>query len=68
MGLAVALSWGIALLIGVVVLAFCGYEISWKAARLKTDLYRLNRLGADLQAVSVQLTRVQPPGGLATKN
>ena len=45
-------AWGAAVLIVVVVLGFCAYEISWKAKRLRTDLQAL-------QGTVDQLSRLQ---------
>ncbi len=34
-------AWGAALLIAVVLLGFCAYEVNWKAERLRRDLGKL---------------------------
>ena len=44
-------AWIAALAIGVVVLAFCGYEIAWKSRRLQADLRDLGTLAAQLTAL-----------------
>ena len=51
----VVAAWGFAVLVAVVVLGSCGYEIAWKSARLRRDLAQLDRLRADLTRVQVQL-------------
>jgi hypothetical protein len=45
-------AWGGAVLVAVVVLGFCAYEIVWKANRLRRDLGKL-------QAVNGQLVELQ---------
>jgi hypothetical protein len=55
-------AWIGAVAIGVVVLAFCGYEIAWKTRRLQNDLRDLGALAAQLtvlrdQAVAAQQRR-----------
>ncbi len=40
----VAVAWGLAVLVAIVVAAFCGYELRWKGARLRAE-------AADLQAL-----------------
>ncbi|MGI8761250.1 MAG: hypothetical protein ACR2LF_08160 [Jatrophihabitantaceae bacterium] len=42
-------AWLAALVVLVVVLGFCAYELNWKARRLRTDLARLQGLAAQLQ-------------------
>jgi hypothetical protein len=45
-------AWIVALVLGAVVLTFCGYEVWWKARRLGRDLERL-------QALDERVTRLQ---------
>lgn len=56
------IAWGAAAVVALVVLGFCAYEISWKAARLRRDLSRLQasadqlaRLRGDLAAVQERI-------------
>ena len=44
-------AWIGAVVIGVVVFAFCGYEIVWKTRRLQDDLRDLGSLAAQLTAL-----------------
>ena len=46
-------------LVTVVVLGFCGYELRWKVARLQKDLAGLNALSADLAAIQLELDAVR---------
>ena len=59
MAWAVAIGWIFAVLVAVVVLGFCGYELGWKSARLQRDLSRLQALRADLAQVQEQLADAQ---------
>jgi len=38
------IAWIAALVLGAIVLSFCGYEVWWKARRLQRDLARLQVL------------------------
>ncbi|MCU1688371.1 MAG: hypothetical protein JWN61_379 [Pseudonocardiales bacterium] len=58
-GWPVLLAWGIALLVSAVVLVFCGYELRWKAARLKRDQARLLEVAGELAAVGQDLASAQ---------
>jgi hypothetical protein len=58
-GWPVLLAWGIALLLGVIVLMFCGYELHWKTARLQRDQARLQEVAAELGAVAQELAAAQ---------
>jgi hypothetical protein len=42
------IAWLAAVVVTAVVLGFCGYEITWKARRLRADLAQLQGLGEDL--------------------
>jgi hypothetical protein len=46
---------GGAVLIGIVILGFCVYELSWKAQRLRRDLSGLSRLSNELQTTQRDL-------------
>lgn len=37
-------AWIAAGVLAVIVLSFCGYEVTWKARRLRRDVERLDRL------------------------
>jgi Flp pilus assembly protein TadB len=55
----VIVAWVIAPLIGVVVLGFCAYELTWKAQRLRRDTLRLQELVHSLQQMQRELTAVR---------
>ena len=55
----VLIGWGAAIVIAVVVLGFCAYEVLWKAKRLRTDLEQLQELGARLQLAAQDLGEAQ---------
>lgn len=57
-GIAV-IAWIAALVLAAVVLAFCSYEIVWKARRLQTDLARLQGVTDRLQVMQLDLAAVQ---------
>ncbi|MEO8889353.1 MAG: hypothetical protein ABI301_08090 [Jatrophihabitantaceae bacterium] len=57
-GIAV-IAWVVALALAVVVLAFCGYEIGWKARRLRTDLVRLQAVTERLQGLQTDIAAVR---------
>ncbi|MGI8879590.1 MAG: hypothetical protein ACR2KJ_03565 [Jatrophihabitans sp.] len=50
---------GVALLVAIVVLGFCAYELRWKTARLRSDLERMRTLSGELSSVLGQLTAAQ---------
>jgi outer membrane murein-binding lipoprotein Lpp len=52
-------AWIGALVIGIVVLAFCGYEIVWKSRRLQADLRELGALAGQLAALREQAVAAQ---------
>lgn len=66
------IAWLVAAAFAAVVLAFCTYEVVWKARRLQRDLVRLqtlservNRLQDDLATIALRadaLTGPPPPG------
>jgi hypothetical protein len=50
------LAWAGAVVVALVVLGFCAYEIVWKANRLRADLARLQAVQGGLQQVGAELT------------
>ena len=52
-------AWCFAAVLALVVLGFCGYEISWKANRLQRDLRRLQGLTDQLVELRGQLAEAQ---------
>jgi outer membrane murein-binding lipoprotein Lpp len=62
--------WIGAVVLAVVVLAFCLYEVLWKSKRLRTDLERLNSTAARLAELQQELTAAaaQTQGRLADAN
>jgi len=57
-GIAVV-AWIIALALAAVVLAFCAYEIVWKARRLQRDLAQLQAVTQRLQGMQTDLAAAQ---------
>jgi hypothetical protein len=55
-------AWIGAVVLAVVVFGFCGYELMWKANRLRADLARLTALSGELAAVQADLTAVSERG------
>jgi hypothetical protein len=47
--------WIAAVVAAAVVLIFCGYELRWKSARLRTDLEQLHGVAADLRSLQADL-------------
>ena len=58
-GWPVVAAWGAALLVGIVILLFCTYELRWKAARLQRDQARLHDVVGQLGAVAQELATAQ---------
>jgi hypothetical protein len=52
-------AWGAAVLVALVVLGFCAYEITWKTARLRRDLRRLQALADQLAELRGEVAAVQ---------
>ena len=52
-------AWGLAALVAVVVLGFCGYEVTWKAKRLQRDLGALQGRAEELAQLRRQLAEAQ---------
>lgn len=48
-----------AVVVAVIVLGFCAYELRWKLIRLTGDLHELESLGDRLRRVQVDLVAVQ---------
>lgn len=55
----VLLVWIGAVLVAAVVLAFCGYELSWKSRRLRTDLQKLTALSEQLGEMQHEVAAMQ---------
>jgi hypothetical protein len=53
------LAWAVGVAVALVVLGFAGYELWWKADRLRGDLRRLLALRETLQGMQTQLVEVQ---------
>jgi hypothetical protein len=54
----VVAAWAGAVVLAGVVLGFCAYEISWKSARLRSDLARLQATQGEAMTLRTQLTDV----------
>ncbi len=52
----IAIAWGAAALVGVVVLGFCGYDVSYKSRAVRAELESLQVLLGQLTEVQAQLT------------
>jgi hypothetical protein len=52
-------AWGAAVLLAVVVLGFCAYELNWKAKRLQRDLRRLQGVSDQLAALRARVAETQ---------
>jgi HAMP domain-containing protein len=53
------IAWLAAVVVAIVVLGFCGYELIWKARRVKADLRRLGELGDRVEALQAELMTAQ---------
>jgi type VI protein secretion system component VasK len=53
------IAWLVALAVAVLVLGFCAYEVGWRTRRLRTDLARLQDLGAELAAVATRVAALR---------
>ena len=53
------IAWAIAVMVGIVVLAFCAYEVYWKANRVRSDIEKLQSLEAPARALLQELTVAQ---------
>jgi hypothetical protein len=54
-GVILAIAWGAAVVLGVVLLGFCAYEIKWKISRLSADAARLRTIVDELGKVEAEL-------------
>jgi hypothetical protein len=52
----VAIAWGAAVVIGLVVLGACAFELKWKRARLRNDLNAVQALIGELTSIQRQLS------------
>ncbi len=55
----VGLAWGIAVVVAVVVLGTCWYELAWKSKRLSMDLRDLLTTRDDLSSLQQRLAAAQ---------
>jgi hypothetical protein len=53
------IAWGVAVLVTVVVLGFCAYEILWKTKRLRGDVRQLQAVADQLLELRGDLVRAQ---------
>jgi hypothetical protein len=53
------IAFGVALVVVVLVLGYCGYQVGWRVARLRTDLTRLKTTTDGLQAVAADARIIQ---------
>jgi hypothetical protein len=62
------LAWAVGVAVALVVLGFAGYELWWKADRLRGDLRRLVALRETMQVMQAELVAIQErlprPGAL----
>ena len=52
-------AWGAALVVALVVLGFCAYEIVWKAARLRRDMSRLQSVAKQADDLREQIAEAR---------
>lgn len=52
-------AWGFAVLVCLVVLGFCAYELIWKTRRLQRDLVALQAMADDLAVLRREVTAAQ---------
>jgi hypothetical protein len=55
--------WIGAVLLAMIVLTFCGYELHWKSVRLRTDLERLTNLSAELTSLQADVVAARERAG-----
>jgi hypothetical protein len=53
------LAWAVGVALALVLLGFAGYELWWKADRLRDDLRRLLALRETIQGMQAELAAVQ---------
>jgi hypothetical protein len=58
----VAIVWGAAVVVALVILGGCAFELKWKRTRLRTDLMALQALIGELSSIQRQLgaARMRP--------
>jgi TRAP-type C4-dicarboxylate transport system permease small subunit len=52
-------AWGAAVVVALVILGFCAYEIVWKAARLRRDVSRLQSLAEQMHELQGQVAEAR---------
>lgn len=52
-------AWIVAVVVALVLLGFCAYEINWKAKRLQRDIGELNAVADELQELRGRLADTQ---------
>ena len=55
----VGLVWGVAVIVAVIVLGICAYDLAWKYRRLSKDLDGLRTMRDDLVKLQAQLAVTQ---------
>lgn len=55
----VILAWVAAVLVTLVILGFCAYELTWKLRRLRTDGEKLQRTVGQLTELQSELASIQ---------
>jgi hypothetical protein len=55
----VGLAWSVAVLVALVVLGVCGYELAWKSKRLSKDLRDLLTMRDELTSLQQRLVAAQ---------
>ena len=53
------IAFGVALVVVVLVLGYCGYQVGWRIARLRADLAQLKTTTDGLQAVAADAQIIQ---------
>jgi predicted exporter len=53
------IAFGVALVVVVLVLGYCGYQVGWRAARLRADLAQLKPTTDGFQAVAADARTIQ---------
>jgi hypothetical protein len=53
------IAFGVALVVVALVLGYCGYQVAWRAARLRADLAQLKPIIDGLQAVAADTRTIQ---------
>ncbi len=55
----VILAWIAAVLVTLVILGFCAYELTWKLRRLRTDAEKLQNTVGQLAGLQAELNSIQ---------